>query len=135
MSIKSQGAAAPIKGLLAGEIEVAGRYTSSAVDTDLTKTAGGRGIVSIAQSGSSGSGVYVITFADVGQVLVSWSFGVLNTTATAAAQKTVNVTAYDATAKTMTILVVNCAATPAVEDLAASDQLTVRVLWADSGAA
>jgi hypothetical protein len=117
-----------------GLIVACGRYTSTAIDTDLTETAGGRGIVSIAQSGSSDSGTYVITFTDFGQHLVHWDFGVLNVTGTAAEQKTVNVIAFSASAKTITIQVCDCAATPALVDLIADDQLTVFVLWADSGA-
>ncbi len=108
-----------------------GCYTSAGVGSDLTRTVGGRGITSITNTGIT-EGSYLVTFAEVGEYLLNFSFGVLNTAGTVAGQKTVNVVAYDASAKTMSLLVVDSGATPAVIDFATGDQLTVTVSWADS---
>jgi hypothetical protein len=130
MSIKSQGAAAPIKGLLAGMIEAVGLVTGAAGSVAQTLTAGCRGIASIT---GTATGKYTVVFSDVGQVFLGATFGFLGVTGTATACVG-KVVSYTASTKTMTIEVYDLGATPALVDLTDAMQMFVRVLWADSGA-
>ena len=125
---------APVRATAAGTVTSSARYSSPGVNSNLVKVEGDRNIASIVHTGSSGSGLYTITFDEVGEHLKSFDLGVLNTASTAAGQKTVNAGAYNAAAKTLTLVVVSCANPPALIDFANNDQLTVRVEWADSDA-
>ena len=89
----------------------------------------GRGVATVDQTAT---GLYTITFNNVGGTLLGLFLQVMNTAGTAAAQKVANPILYSASAKTYTISVVNMDATPVLADLAASDELQIMAVWSDA---
>ncbi len=114
-------------------VECFARFTGGGAAADCTKTAsaGGRNVTSCTYNAATGC--YKITFADVGEVFLGAFFEVMAATG-AATQFVVHPIAYSATTKTLTICVTDVA-TPTAHDLATTEQLWMRAVWADSDAA
>jgi hypothetical protein len=106
-------------------VTVAGRFAGGGAATSMTKvtdTAGG--ITSVVYTGT---GLYTITFGNVGYALQSYQFTCLSTTR----QLVVVAVAISLTAKTITISVSD-AATPTLVDLATTEELSICAIFSDS---
>lgn len=109
---------------------ISGIATGGGAAADMTITAGCRGITSIAYNAATGA--YLITFAEVGANFLGAWFSVLSATGTTTAY-VAHPVVYSAANKTLSIYVSDIA-TPTAHDLSTSEQLMIRVEWADSSA-